>query len=163
MRLLWLLLPVLLLAGCASYSGGNELIPGTSATGHVEAVMGPPTLVQPAADGGKILWYPRQPYGRESFAVRVDSSETLVSIEQRLTPDSLARIQKGKTTEDDVLALLGPPFRIYQFSRKEREAWYYPMRKSVDWYDLTVEFSPDKVVRDVIEIYVDRSSNRTPR
>ena len=115
------------LAGCATYSGSG-LVPGQSTVQDVEAVMGEPALVRDAPDGSQVLWYPRLPFGRESFAARIDPHGTLVSIEQRLDPQYIARLIPDKSTAEDVLDTLGPPYKVYQYPRKQREAWEYQLR-----------------------------------
>jgi hypothetical protein len=144
--------PVFLaLAACAGYSG-HSLKPGVSTVAEVEATMGKPALVRDAKDGGKVYWYPRQPYGRESFAARVGADGRLVSIEQRLAPEYIGRIRPNESTSEDVLDLLGPPSDVYRYPRQQREAWEYPLRKPPQSRTLYVQMSPDKVVREVFEL-----------
>src|SRR4030088_1823185 len=97
-----------LIAGCASYSG-RGLEPGQSTIEDVEAVMGSPTLVRESADGENTLLSPRLPLGRESFAARIDRDGTLVSLDQRLTAQNIARLRPNQSTADDGLDILGPP------------------------------------------------------
>jgi hypothetical protein len=141
-----------LIAGCASYSGSG-LVPGQSTVEDVEAVMGAPTLVREAADGEKTLWYPRLPLGRESFAARIDPDGTLLSLEQRLTGENIAKLRPNQSTAEDVLDLLGPPYRIYQYPRMQREAWEYQLRTPPSNMNLYVQVSPDRVVREVFQLH----------
>jgi hypothetical protein len=143
-------LVVLLLAGCAGYSG-HGLQPGASGA-EVEATMGKPALVREAANGEKVWWYPRFPYGRESFAARIAADGRLVAIEQRLTPQNIARIVPNRSTQEEVLDVLGPPSEVYRYPRQQREAWEYPLRKPPQSRSLYVQLSPDKVVREVYEL-----------
>ena len=152
MRLVKLVVPVAaLIAGCASYSGSG-LVPGQSTMEDVEAVRGRPTLVREGADGGKTLWYPRLPLGRESFAARIDRDGTLVSLDQRLTAQNIARLRPNQSTADDVLDILGPPFRVYQYPHMQREAWEYQLRTPPSNTSLYVQLSPDRVVREVFQL-----------
>lgn len=146
-----LLLCAAVVGGCATYSGSG-LVPGRSTAQEVEAAMGAPALVRAAPGGGQVLWYPRLPFGRESFAASIDPNGTLVSIEQRLDPRFIARLQPGKSTADDVLDTLGPPYRIYQYPLKQREAWEYPLRTPPEDKNLYVQLSPDRVVREVFQL-----------
>jgi hypothetical protein len=143
---------VALIAGCASYSGSG-LVPGQSSVEDVEAVMGAPTLVREAADGERTLWYPRLPLGRESFAARIDRDGTLVSLDQRLTAQNIARLRPNQSTADDVLDILGPPYRVYQYPRMQREAWEYQLRTPPSNMNLYVQVSPDRVVREVFQLH----------
>lgn len=140
-----------LLAACASYSG-HDLKPGVSTVADVEATMGKPALVREAPDGGKVHWYPRLPMGRESFAARIAPDGSLVSIEQRLTGEHIAKLRPNESTVEDVLDILGPPADVYRYPRKQREAWEYPLRKPPQRRTLYVQISPDKVVREVFEL-----------
>jgi hypothetical protein len=142
---------VALLAGCAAYSGAG-LVPGESSVDDVVAVMGPPALVRDAPDGEKVYWYPRLPMARESFAARIDPDGTLISIEQRLTSEHIAKLQPNRSTADDVLDILGPPYRIYQYPRMQREAWEYQLRTPPTYMNLYVQLSPDRVVREVFQL-----------
>lgn len=141
----------LLLAGCAGYSG-HSLQPGVSTASEVESTMGRPALVRAAPDGAKVYWYPRFPYGRESFAARIAPDGRLVAIEQRLAPEYIGRIRPNESTAEDVLDVLGPPSDVYRYPRQQREAWEYPLRKPPQSRSLYVQISPDKVVREVYEL-----------
>jgi len=139
---------VVLLAGCASYAG-RGLAPGRSSAAEVEAVMGPAAATRPGPDGETVLWFPRMPYGDGTYAARVGADGRLVAIEQRLTEENIARIERGRTTADQVLDLVGPPYRVDQFARMEREIWTYKMQVFPFPKALFVQLSPDRVVREV--------------
>jgi hypothetical protein len=130
MRAPYLLL-LFLLAGCASYSG-RGLVPGQSSAAEVEAVMGPAADKRPGPNGESVLWYPRMPYGDGTYAARVGADGRLIAIEQRLTEKNIARLERGKTTADQVLDVVGPPYRVDPFPKA-----------------LFVQFSADRVVREV--------------
>ena len=141
--------------GCASYSGSG-LVPGQSSVDDVVAVMGEPALIRDAPRGApqgeKIYWYPRLPMARESFAARIDAHGTLIAIEQRLAPQYISQIIPNKSTSDDVLDILGPPYRIYPYPRMQREAWEYQLRTPPTYMNLYVQVSPDHVVREVFQL-----------
>jgi len=139
---------VVLLAGCASYAG-RGLEPGRSSAAEVEALMGPAAAKRPGPDGETVLWFPRMPYGDGTYAARVGADGRLVAIEQRLTGENIARIERGRTTADQVLDLVGPPYRVDQFARMEREIWTYKMQVFPFPKALFVQLSPDRVVREV--------------
>ena len=146
------ILPVLLLAGCASYSG-TGLAPGKASLADVKRVMGEPAAVRKAPEGGEVLWYPRQPYGRESYAARIGPDGTLAGIEQRLTSENIAKIRLNETSAEQVLDILGPPYKVYDFPRLERKAWeYYVQTFPTVPQLLYVQVSPDNVVREVIQV-----------
>jgi hypothetical protein len=150
---------VALVAGCASYSGGR-LPPGASAA-QVESVMGPPAERRPGANGETILWYPRMPYGDGSYAARIGPDGRLIAIEQRITEANIARIELGKTTADQVHDLVGPPYRIDQYPRMDREIWTYKMQVFPFPKALVAQFSPDHVAREVY--FMDDPEVRTRR
>ena len=147
-----LILAVALVAGCASYSGAG-LVPGQSSVEDVRTTMGEPTLVRPLPDGGEVLWYSKLPNGRESYAARIDPQGTLVSLEQRLTAENIAKLRPNESTGEDVLDLLGPPSRRFKFPLKDRESWEYPLWTGPGKQTLYVELSPDNVVRAVYQLY----------
>jgi hypothetical protein len=151
MKILRSLSAAALLAGCAAYSGSG-LVPGQSSVDDVVAVMGEPALIRERPGGERIYWYPRLPAARESFAARIDPDGTLISIDQRLAPEYISRLQPNKSTADDVLDILGPPYRIYQYPRMQREAWEYQLRTPPTYMNLYVQVSPDRVVREVFQL-----------
>jgi len=139
---------VVLLAGCASYAG-RGLAPGQSSSAEVEAVMGRAAAKRPGPDGETVLWFPRMPYGDGTYAARVSADGRLIAIEQRLTEENIASIERGRTTADQVLDLVGPPYRVDPFPRMEREIWTYKMQVFPFPKALFVQLSPDRVVREV--------------
>lgn len=145
MRLLAIVL--LLLAGCAGFDG-RGLQPGVSTAVDVEALMGTPAERRKGVDGEMVLWYPRLPYGRASYAARIAPDGKLIAVEQRLTEQNLEFLQKGKTTAESVHDLFGPPNKINQFPRMQREIWTYQMPATTEWKMLFVQFSPDRVLRE---------------
>jgi len=135
------------LAGCASYDG-RGLVPGQSTEKDVLAVMGTPAERRAGPGGETVLWYPRLPYGRASYAARVAPDGKLIAVEQRLTEENLEHLHKGKMTDQQVRDLLGPPNKINQFPRMQREIWTYQMPAVTEWKVLYVQFSPDHVLRE---------------
>ena len=147
--------PVLLaaaaLAACAHY--GAALKPGQSVLNDVEREMGRPTLVQQLANGERVYWYSKLPYGRENYAVRIGPDDRVLSVEQRLSHQFIRQIVRGQTRTEDVFALLGPPYRRSAMPLKKREVWDYPLLTSPEYQTLFVEFSPDGVVQEVYQLH----------
>jgi hypothetical protein len=144
------ILLLLMLAGCASYSGSG-LKPGQSTEADVRKVMGAPAAVRKAPDGGQVLWYPRQPYGRQSYAATIQPNGTLAGIEQRLTTDNIARVRQNESSAEHVLDVLGPPYRVYDMSG--RKVWEYYIQTAIPVpQQLYVQLSQDNIVREVIQI-----------
>ena len=139
---------VVLLAGCPVATSPTSTA-GESTAAEVEAVMGPAAAKRPGPDGETVLWFPRMPYGDGTYAARVSADGRLIAIEQRLTEENIARIERGKSTADSVLDLVGPPYRVDQFARMEREIWTYKMQVFPFPKALFVQLSPDRVVREV--------------
>jgi len=139
------------LAGCANYGAG--LTPGQSSEIDVETLMGQPTAVKETKTGEKILWYSKLPYGRENYAALIDRQGTLLAFEQRLTDPFIARLQPNVSTADDIMDVLGPPFRRWKYPMKEMEAWEYPVRLGPELQTLFVDVSPDFVVRSVYKLF----------
>jgi hypothetical protein len=144
------LLIAALLAGCASFDG-RGLVPGQSRASDVEALMGPPAEKLALASGESEWFYPRQPYGRQSFAVRLGADGVVRSIEQRLTAENVMKLRLGAMSARDVRALLGPPWRVSYLDRQQREVWEYTLY-SADQKEsfLYTQFSSDGVLREVL-------------
>jgi hypothetical protein len=147
MRAVLVSLGLALLAGCAGYSG-RGLVPGQSTAADVQAVMGAPAEQRARPNGETVLWYPRLPYGRESYAARIAPDGRLIALEQRLTEENLKYLEPNKTTNEQVHDLFGPPNKVNQFPRMQREIWTYQFPATTEWKVLFVQFSPDHVLRE---------------
>ena len=143
-----LIIALAAIAGCAGYAGGG-LPPGASEA-QVQSVLGRPAERRTAPNGETVLWYPRMPYGDGSYAARIGPDGRLISIEQRITEENVARIERGKTTAEQVRDLVGPPYRIDPYPRMDREIWTYKIGQVFPFPKaLFVQFSPDRIVREV--------------
>jgi hypothetical protein len=145
------------LAGCAGFSGSG-LVPGAATEADVLALMGTPTDRRAGADGETVLWYPRLPFGRVSYAARIGRDGRLVAIEQRLTEENVARLQPNKTTTEELRDLMGPPERVTRYPRMQRETWTYQFPGTPSLKVLYVQFSPDGVAREIY--YMDDPEER---
>jgi hypothetical protein len=144
----WCVTLLLLAAGCAGYEG-RGLVPGQSTAAEVDALMGPAAERRAGPNGETVLWFPRLPAGRMSYAARIGPDDKLIAIEQRLTEENLAYLERGKTTAEMVHDLFGPPNKVNQFPRMQREVWTYQMPAVMtEWKVLYVQFSPDGVLRE---------------
>jgi len=139
-------LVLLLLAGCAGYDG-RTLVPGQSTAAEVERLMGPAADKRAGPGGETVLWFPRLPAGRVSYAARIGADGKLVAVEQRLTPQNLARLQPGVSRESDVRDLLGPPSRVDPYPRQQRDVWTYEAQ-GIEPQLMVVQLSKDGVVRE---------------
>src|SRR4051794_21238444 len=145
----WILVAAaLLVAGCASFDG-RGLTPGTSAN-EVDALMGP-AADKRVKDGETWLYYPRQPYGYATYVARIGADGRLIALEQRLTDENIAKLERGKTRAEDVRDLMGPPYTAIKFPRMDRDIWEYRYRsvQATIPYALYVQFSPDGVAREI--------------
>jgi len=143
---------VLLLAGCASYSGSG-LKPGTATRDDVLRTMGRPAVELPDA-GGRELVYPHGPLGTETFIAHVDSRGTLTRIDQVLNDDHFRRIHEGQT-RDEVLRAIGPPGDRMRFGNGN-EAWIYRFVDSWGYTsDFNVSFDPAGIVVSKIAIRIE--------
>lgn len=133
---------LVLLAGCAAYSGYG-LKPGIANADDVRRTMGPPERICDNAGGGQTWVYPRGPAGFATFNARLDGKGVLTSIENVLDERGFARVQAGKLTKNDILCLFGSPFyETYFKARRElvwdyrfQDAWGYPSRFHVLFND----------------------------
>jgi hypothetical protein len=134
------------LAGCAGYDG-RTLVPGQSTAAEVERLMGPAADKRAGPNGETVLWFPRLPAGRVSYAARIGADGKLIAVEQRLTPENLARLQPGVSRENDVRDALGPPSRVDPYPRQQRDVWTYEAQ-GIDPQLMVVQFSKDGVLRE---------------
>jgi outer membrane protein assembly factor BamE (lipoprotein component of BamABCDE complex) len=115
-----------LLAGCA-LDPVRSLPPGAPMD-EVLARFGEPYARTRGADGTERWVYPTGPMGRSSYLVEFDRDARVRSVMDMLTDQGFARIEIGKTTQDEVRALFGPPYRVIPFWRKRETAWDYRFR-----------------------------------
>ena len=146
MKTILILAASALAAGCA---GGPALVPGQSTLSDVERTMGH------AADkrivgGETVYYYPRLPWGYESYAARMSADGKLVALEQRLTDANIKKVKPEVTRGSEVLDLLGPPYEPMKQALTKSEIWTYPMRiagfPTPKWFLVTV--GPDGVVTE---------------
>lgn len=142
-------------------STGGELVPGKSKDDDVRAAMGAPAEIMDDMNGDKIWFYSKRgPFARQTYAVRIGTDRMVRAVEARLTPEIVQKITPEKMTEKDIRLLLGPPNTIESWPRLNRNIWDYMMAEGSvatgNWKVLSVQFSPDGVVREVR--YLDDSS-----
>lgn len=152
-RRLSALATVLLAAGCASFDG-RGLVENRSTAAQVEALMGPPAAVGEIAGGGKILYFSRLPAGRQIFAVTLGVDGRAREVRPLLTRENIDRLKAGEMTAGQVRELLGPPEprEVMRQARQHREVWTYPWMDFEDRRKLSVQFSDDGVLREVIDL-----------
>lgn len=138
---------VALLAGCAGSYDGGDLTPGRSTGEEVVKAMAPLAEKRAGANGETVLWFPRLPYGRVSYAARIGQDDRLVAVEQRLTREYLDLLKPGISRESDVRDVLGPPNRIDRFARQGRDSWSYQAH-GIEPQLIIVQLSMDGVVRE---------------
>ena len=154
---------IALLSGCASFNG-RGLVPGSASAADVEARMGPPAERIVESDGDSVWYYPRQPTGLQTFAVRIGPDGVLRGIEQRLTEQNLKLLVPGVTTMKEARALLGPPWRSARNFMADRDCWDYRMYNAAQAeFKLTVQFSDDGLVREVVFLEDYKLSGRRKR
>ena len=115
--------------------------------------------------GGDSVWfYPRQPFGRQSFAVRLGADGVVRGVEQRLTVENVYKIVPGTTQASAVRELIGPPWRVTRLARQQRDVWEYTIYDARQFeFMLFVQFSGDGVVREVLmlrDTYFEPGSNK---
>jgi hypothetical protein len=148
MKRLLVLASVIALAGCAQFRTPQ---PGIS-TAELEKEMGTAADKRVHSDGETWYYYPRQPHGLAMYVARVGKDGRLIAMEQRLTDENVAKLQKGKSSDDEVRDLLGPPWKVWPFPRMQRDIWEYRMNTDAGGgtpQGLYLNISPDRVVREV--------------
>lgn len=116
-----LLLPLLLLAACASYDG-RGLQPGVADIAEVERLMGVPAMRWRDPDDRQQLAFPRGPEGVHTFMAFFSPDGRLERLENVLNMATFARIVPGRDDQAAILRLLGPPnpeWTVYYQGRDE--------------------------------------------
>jgi hypothetical protein len=120
----------------------------------VEALMGPPAAVVEAAGGGKVLYFSRLPSGRQIFAVTLGADGRAREVMPLLTRENIDRLSAGAMTAQQVRELIGPPepHLVMHLERQQRDVWTYPWMDFADRRMLSVQFSKDGILREVIDL-----------
>ncbi len=142
---------VLAAGGCASFDG-RGLVPGSSTGAQVEALMGSPAERLAKPDGSSVLYYPRNPMGRQSYAVTLGPDGVMRGIDQRLTLANINKLIAGTTTSKEVRELFGPPYpyTVTHLPLMQREVWEYKWLEIDDKRVLWVQFSNDGILREAM-------------
>jgi hypothetical protein len=137
-------------AGCASYDG-HTLQPGASEA-DVVRTMGKPddTITKP--NGSKVLYYSRQPAGRQIYSATIAPTGSLLGVRQTLVPENIGRVTAG-ISQSDVRDLLGPPYRVGRAPLKPLDVWEYRWQIGEDRRVLWVAFAGDGTAKEVTEMH----------
>lgn len=130
------------LAACAS--NGANLRPGVSDAAAVRTDMGAPTETVRLADGGEAWFYPKG-WGRVTYRVELGPDQKVRNVDQVLDDYHFDRIQAGKTTKDELLALIGPPFYVWHTRTETVWEYRYLWAQQSPWI-LRVGIGPNDVV-----------------
>ena len=113
--------------------------------------MGQPAERIAEANGDSVWFYPRNPFGRHTYAVRVAPNGVVREIDQRLTLANMQTLVAGETTAARVRSIFGPPYRITYLPMQKRDVWEYRMFNQIQIpHNLFVQYSADGVVREVL-------------
>lgn len=107
-----------ILGGCAMPSA---IVPNQTSADELLQKLGQPTDKRPNPSGGEFWEYAYGPAGTETWLFGIDSGRVVRSSTQLLTEERLQQVVAGKTTEAEVLALLGKPRDTTRF--REETAW----------------------------------------
>ena len=99
-----------------------DLKPGISTAQEVRERLGPPEMEWPNRDGSVTWEYPRGPEGTRCYMLTLNQRGVLQGIEQALTAENFARIQKGWSAEQ-VRRLLGKPASEVKFPLQPEVVW----------------------------------------
>lgn len=140
---------ITLLGGCTTFAPVSS---GQAAIGQpvsaVEAKFGKTAEEYPLANGGTRRLYPTGPLGQNTYAADFDNGGNLTSFRQILTTAEFARIQIGRSTQEDVLHTFGKPEAMTYYPLSDRRVWTYRFRDG-GWLPslMNVIFDRDNVVR----------------
>lgn len=130
------------LAGCAA--NGANLRAGVSDEAAVRKDMGTPAETVALPGGSRALFYPRG--FRSTLRVELGPDGKVRAVEQVLDERHFDRIIDGKTTREELRAMLGPPYYVRQLSSREVLWEYRYLWASDEPWTLYVGIGPDGVV-----------------
>jgi len=146
---------LLLATGCAVMDF-QKLAPGRSTEADVRRALGEPAMVLPAADGSRQLAFPTGPFGTQTWMAYVSAEGRLLRLEQALTDDNLQRVSRG-ISQDEVLRLIGPPWRRVDFANKRQVAWDYRFQDTWGYLvDYAVMVDERGIVAETVRVRIDK-------
>ena len=86
------------------------------------------------------------------FVATIGPDGVLRNLDQRLTRENIKWLVAGTSTKKDVLGFFGPPGDVGRYPRLQREWWEYKYFDYQDHRILTVQFSDDGIVREVLDM-----------
>lgn len=144
----------LLVAGCASFAY-HGLEPGRSTEADVHRAFGEPAISLPGSGGSRQLAFPTGPAGTQTWMAFISPDGRLSRLEQALTEDNLQRVSSGITSEE-VLRLIGPPWRRIEFPNKRQVAWDYRVQDAWGYLvDYSVMIDERGIVAETVRARLD--------
>lgn len=145
-----LLSAVLALAGCDHVALGR-LEPGRSTVEDVRRELGEPSFTWQEGDGGQTLEYAGVPDISKNQMIAIDRNGVLLEVRQVVTDENFRRVDRGMN-KDQVRRLLGKPYSVEYFVRKQQEVWDWKAQVTSggeqDWR-FNVHFGADGAVEEV--------------
>ena len=89
----------------------------------VRRQMGAATEEKRLDDGSRVLWFVRGPQGFHTYKVTIGKDERVASIVQVLTEANFRSIISDKSSQADVLELIGRPRERMTFPNLREEVW----------------------------------------
>lgn len=119
----------LALIGCAGF-GLAALKPGISTAQETRERLGLPAAEWPNSDGSVTWEYPTGPAGTRCWMLTLGKDGVLQKIEQALSEENFARIEKGWSSEQ-VRRLLGKPAGKDNFPRMPEVVWEWRIEPTI--------------------------------
>lgn len=151
---------LLLVAGCASTVAFHGLQPGRSTEGDVRRAFGEPAMTLPEGEGGRQLVFPTGPAGTQTWMAFLSPDGRLLRLEPALTDENLRRVYPG-ISGDEVLRLIGPPWRRIEFPNLRQVAWDYHTQDSWGYLvDYSVMVDGRGIVASTVSARLDGQTGR---
>lgn len=124
-----------------------KLKPGTSTAQEVREQLGAPEAEWRNSDGSATWEYPRGPEGTQCWMLTLNERGVLLKIEQALTEENFAKIEKGWSAAR-VRRLLGKPRNEASYPLKPEVVWEWRIAPTLPGANafFHVHFDPDGVV-----------------
>ena len=120
-----------------------KLEEGLSTEADVRREFGEPAAVFNAADGSRILEYPRQPEGQSNYFITIGADGKMSALRQVLKPSEFARIAPGMD-KVEVRRRLGQPAKTARYDLKpDEEHWEWRWVEAPQAKLFTVTFDRD--------------------
>lgn len=112
--------------------------------------------------GSRQLVFPTGPLGTQTYMAFLSPDGRLARLEQALREENFRQLAPGRTSRDEVLRLIGPPWRTMDFPNKRQVAWDYRFEDTWGYLaDFSVMLDERGIVVETVTVRVEKEQGES--